>query len=119
MVAALQFGQDVQRHVLGMCVNGVFDRFPGLKIIIGHLGEMTPAHLWRVDHWMIRHHKHRGLPMKNPMRYYFQKNIWLTTSGHFSTPDLMNAVTAVGADRIMFSIDHPVGCNVLEHLYWS
>lgn len=33
--------------------------------------------------------------MKHPFRYYFQKNIWLTTSGHFSTPDLVNAITAV------------------------
>ncbi|KAK5022244.1 hypothetical protein LTS07_010324 [Exophiala sideris] len=119
MVAALQFGQDVQRHILGMCVNGVFDRFPSLKIIIGHLGEMIPAHLWRVDHWMIRHHKHRGLPMKNPIRYYFQKNIWLTTSGHFSTPDLMNAVTAVGADHIMFSIDHPFEDIEEAAMWWD
>jgi len=119
MVAALQFGQDVQRHILGMCVNGVFDRFPGVKIVIGHLGEMTPAHLWRIDHWMIRHHKHRGLPMKKPIRYYFQKNIWLTTSGHFSTPDLMNAITAVGADRIMFSIDHPFEDIEEAAIWWD
>jgi 2,3-dihydroxybenzoate decarboxylase len=48
-MAALQFGVDVQRHTLGLCVNGVFDRFPGLKFIIGHMGEMIPAHLWRID----------------------------------------------------------------------
>ena len=66
---------------------------------------MTPDHLWRIDHWMIRHYRHKGLPMKNPFHYYFQKNIWLTTSGHFSTPDLLNAITAAGADRIMFSIE--------------
>lgn len=56
--------------------------------------------------------------MKHPFRYYFQKNIWLTTSGHFSTPDLVNAITAVGADRIMFSIDHPVRC-VIDDGYGS
>ena len=89
-------------------MNGVFDRFPGVKMIIGHLGEMMLGHLWRIDHWMIRHYRHKGLPMKKPVRHYFQTNIWLTTSGHFSTPDLMSAITAVGADRIMFSIDHPV-----------
>jgi predicted TIM-barrel fold metal-dependent hydrolase len=32
-----------------LCVNGVFDRFPGLKFIIGHMGEMIPAHIWRID----------------------------------------------------------------------
>lgn len=106
--ASLQFGQDVQRHVLGLCVNGVFDRFPGVKLVIGHLGEMIPGLFWRIDHWMVRYNRHLGLPMKNPIRYYFQKNIWLTTSGHFSTPELMNAITVVGPDRIMFSIDYPV-----------
>lgn len=118
-IASLQFGQDVQRHVLGMCANGVFDRFPGVKIVIGHLGEMTPGHLWRIDHWMIRHYRHKGLPMKNPFRYYFQKNIWLTTSGHFSTPDLLNAITAVGADRIMFSIDHPFEDIEEAAIWWD
>jgi len=48
LTAPLSFGQDVQRHALGLCVNGVFDRFPGVKFVIGHLGEMIPAHLWRL-----------------------------------------------------------------------
>jgi len=47
-MAALQFGVDVQRHTLGLCVNGVFDRFPGVRFIIGHMGEMIPAHIWRI-----------------------------------------------------------------------
>jgi len=47
-MATLQFGQDVARHTLGLVVNGVFDRFPGAKFIIGHMGEMIPAHLWRI-----------------------------------------------------------------------
>jgi len=47
-MATLQFGQDVQRHTLGLVSNGVFDRFPGVKFIIGHMGEMIPAHLWRI-----------------------------------------------------------------------
>jgi Amidohydrolase len=51
-MACLQFGVDVQRHTLGLCVNGVFDRFPGLKFIIGHMGEMIPAHLWRIG-WFL------------------------------------------------------------------
>ena len=48
LTAPLSFGQDVQRHALGLCVNGVFDRFPGVKFVIGHMGEMIPAHLWRL-----------------------------------------------------------------------
>ena len=48
-MAVFQFGADVQRHTLGLCVNGVFDRFPGVKFVIGHMGEMIPANLWRID----------------------------------------------------------------------
>jgi 2,3-dihydroxybenzoate decarboxylase len=48
LTAPLSFGQDVERHALGLCVNGVFDRFPGVKFVIGHMGEMIPAHLWRL-----------------------------------------------------------------------
>lgn len=38
----LSFAQGVSLHILGMVINGVFDRFPKLKVIIGHLGEHIP-----------------------------------------------------------------------------
>jgi 2,3-dihydroxybenzoate decarboxylase len=44
---------------------------------------------------------------KFPVRYYFSQNIWITTSGHYSTANLQNAINEIGADRIIFSIDHP------------
>jgi 2,3-dihydroxybenzoate decarboxylase len=52
LTAPLSFGQDVQRHTLGLCVNGVFDRFPKVKFVIGHMGEMIPAHLWRLGSYI-------------------------------------------------------------------
>lgn len=48
----LSFANNVSAHLLGMIVNGVFDRHPKLKIIVGHLGEHIPFDLWRINHWL-------------------------------------------------------------------
>jgi len=47
------------------------------------------------------------------LRYYFTHNLHITTSGHFSTPTLIHAMTEIGADRIMFSIDYPYSAYLL------
>jgi predicted TIM-barrel fold metal-dependent hydrolase len=59
------------------------------------------------DHWAVRKYRYTDYKAKYPVRYYFSKNIWITTSGHFSTTALQNAISEIGVDRIMFSIDHP------------
>lgn len=48
----LSFANSVSTHLLGMMVNGVFDRHPKLKVIVGHLGEHIPFDLWRINHWL-------------------------------------------------------------------
>ncbi|KAM3514201.1 hypothetical protein MY11210_002192 [Beauveria gryllotalpidicola] len=103
----LSFAQGVSLHLLGMVTNGVFDRHPKLQVVIGHLGEHLPFDLWRINHWFEDVKKPLGLDCKKTIREYFAQNIWITTSGHFSTPTLEYCITEVGADRIMFSIDYP------------
>ncbi|PWY98633.1 amidohydrolase 2 [Testicularia cyperi] len=104
----LSFANNVSAHLLGMVVNGVFDRHPKLKIIVGHLGEHIPFDLWRINHWLEDVHKPRGaVSMKKTIRDYFNENIWVTTSGHFSTPTLKYVQQEIGIDRILFSIDYP------------
>jgi len=105
----LSFAQGVSLHLLGMVTNGVFDRFPKLQIIIGHMGEHIPFDLWRINHWFEDVKKPLGLAetCKKTIREYFAENIWITTSGHFSTPTLKYTIEEVGADRILFSIDYP------------
>ena len=56
---------------------------------------------------MVRKFRYTNYKAKYPVRYYFSKNIWITTSGHYSTTALQNAISEIGAERIMFSIDHP------------
>ncbi|KAK9755052.1 hypothetical protein K7432_017856 [Basidiobolus ranarum] len=51
----LSFANDVSLHLLGTVSNGVFDRFPKLQVIVGHLGEHIPFDLWRINHWLENH----------------------------------------------------------------
>src|SRR6266498_1735401 len=74
---------------------------------LGHLGEGLPYSLWRIDNrnnWMKAPHKYAG---RKPVASYFRANFHLTTSGHFSTPALIDAVAEIGAERVMFSVDYP------------
>lgn len=92
-------------HVLRLIGSGLFDRYPNLQIVIGHMGEMLPMFLWRTNNRVLSHK--RDCKAERPIREYFERNINITTSGHCSTPALMCAVMEMGTDRIMFSTDYP------------
>jgi gamma-resorcylate decarboxylase len=101
------FAAETAVHALRLIGSGLFDELPRLQIILGHLGEGLPFYLWRIDNrnaWMKAPHKYAA---RKPVADYFRANFHLTTSGHFSTPALVNAVTEIGADRVMFSVDYP------------
>lgn len=92
-------------HVLRLIAAGVLDRHPGLRLIIGHCGEMLPFMLGRIDAMLAQ----AGLAMK-PSEY-FARNIWVTTSGLFSLPPVLCTVQVLGVDRVLFSVDYPFSGN--------
>jgi len=98
------FGEEVAVHALRLMGCGLFDDYPKLQVVIGHLGERIPFDLWRLDH---RLSKIPGRPAKRTMAEYFRRNFHLTTSGNFSTQSLIHAILTVGADRVMFAVDYP------------
>ena len=100
--AAWGFTIDTANQVVRMILSGLFDRFPNLKIIIGHMGESIPFVVDRIDEALQR----RG---NKPVQFKdtFLKHFWITTSGHFSTPALLCAMLEMGIDRILFSVDWP------------
>ncbi|HEY2425006.1 MAG TPA: amidohydrolase family protein [Pseudolabrys sp.] len=101
------FAAETAVHALRLIGSGLFDEYPRLKIVLGHIGEGIPIYLWRIDNrngWMKAAHKY---PAKHSVAHYFRKHFYLTTSGNFDTPALVNAMTVVGADRVMFSVDWP------------
>jgi 2,3-dihydroxybenzoate decarboxylase len=101
------FAAETGLHAMRLVGSGLFDEFPTLKIILGHLGEGLPFFIWRIDNrnnWMKAPHKYAA---KKPVADYFRSNFYITTSGHFSTPALLNCIAEIGADRVMYSVDYP------------
>jgi len=90
-------------HVLRIILGGVFDRFPNLQIVIGHLGEGLPGMFQRVDVMAPAVTK-----LKRPVTAYLRENLHYTFSGFFFPPTFLSLLLELGGvDRIMFSIDHP------------
>jgi len=98
-------------HVLRMIATGVFDRHPGLRLIVGHCGEMVPFMLDRIDA-MLDPARLGPASMARLPSEYFLRNIWVTTSGLFSLPPVLCAMQVLGVDRVLFSVDYPFGGNV-------
>ena len=87
---------------LRMVLSGVFEAYPDLKIILGHLGEGLPFLLWRLNHAFSRS-GNRKIAVQELFRGHFH----ITTSGNFSDPALLCSLMEMGADRILFSVDYP------------
>ena len=93
-------------HFLRLFLAGVFDRFPKLKIIFGHMGEMIPFQLDRMNglsHFWGQHE--RGL------KEIWESNIWVTTSGMFSLTPLACLLRVSPIEKIMYSVDYPFSAN--------
>jgi gamma-resorcylate decarboxylase len=105
--SAWGFGFETSTHALRLILSGLFDRYPRLNVILGHLGEALPFTLPRVEH-RLRHQLKRthGKHDRPPMDY-LRENFYLTTSGTFRSQALLNTLLEVGADRVLFSVDYP------------
>lgn len=94
-------------HTLRLAASGTFARHPGLRVIIGHCGEMIPFMLDRVDDMMPR----TLTGLDEEMSEYILRHVWVTTSGMFSLPPALCALSVFGADRVLFSVDYPFSAN--------
>ncbi len=107
-MAAWGWHVETGLHALRLVVAGVFDRFPALQFILGHMGENLPFSLARADSILSRAVK--GL--EHPVAHYFHENFHITMSGYFTLSPFQCALSVFGADRMMFSIDFPHSSNV-------
>ncbi len=105
VTAAWSFGVETSTHALRLMCSGLFDRYPKLQIILGHLGEGLPFTVWRVDHRIEK--DPRGIPIKKKICDYFRQNFWITTSGSYHTMSLQDSMWEIGVDRIIFATDFP------------
>src|SRR5467141_4048922 len=99
--AAWGFTVETATQGIRFVLSGVFDAYPGLKIILGHMGEGLPFYLWRISHGL------RGSMSETTFRDVFCEHFWITTSGFFSDPALICCMMEMGIDRILFSVDYP------------
>lgn len=86
---------------------GVFDRFPNLQIVLGHMGEMVPYYLWRADRVLSL----GRTPPLITLREVYQRNVHVTTAGFFSLEALHTLFNVTDTKRIMYSVDYPFGSN--------
>jgi len=111
------FGADTGLHAMCLICSGVFDKYPGLKIILGHLGEALPFWMNRMDE--------KWKPMKaaelTPEPFarklnkipgqYIKDNFMITTSAMYWQPLLQFVHSVIGADRLLFAVDYPYETN--------
>lgn len=111
--AMLGFSAEASLHAMRLILSGVFDKYPKLKIILGHLGEAIPFWLWRIDsRWM-----EEKMADPSSATYYkdfqkspsqcFRENFYVTLSGMYWETVLQFVCTALGSDKIMFATDYP------------
>jgi predicted TIM-barrel fold metal-dependent hydrolase len=109
-------------HLLRLMSGCVFDRYRDLKIIVGHMGELIPFGLERINRgltmgsWLLAAESKKAgsaqqWAMQKSVRYYMRQNVVITTSGVFDQAALSCAIEELGIDNILFSADDPFGDN--------
>ncbi len=105
----LGFGAETALQAMRLIYSGVFDKYPRLKIILGHLGEGLIFWIYRIDFafrkpWVDEEIKPK---IQRPPSEYIRNNFFITTSGMFAVPAFSCVFQEIGADRMMFAVDYP------------
>jgi len=99
------FAPETASHALRLVHSGLFDRFPSLTLVLGHLGETLPYFSWRIQHCF--EFNPAGKRLERRLQDYLCDNVFVSTSGFFNDQALIGAVLTIGADRILFAVDYP------------
>ena len=111
------FAVDTSIHFLRLLFAGVFDAYPKLQVILGHLGEGLPFAMHRLNDHTYPGAKRRGLA-KTPLEY-IHDHLYVTTSGNWFEPAFVCTLLALGADRILWAIDWPYEANSIGMAFWN
>jgi 5-carboxyvanillate decarboxylase len=108
----LGFGVEVAFHTQAIINAGVFDRFPGLKLVIGHGGEGIPYNLYRIDrtHFV----RPQNMRARHVPSYYMKRNVYITNSGVAWAPMVKFAQEVLGVDQVLYAMDYPYQYDIEE-----
>lgn len=105
------FQVETSLHALKMITSGVFDRFPKLRMVLGHMGEGLPFWAYRLDYMhagMVKAGRYPAInKLERTITEYLQQNIWITSSGMPASEPIMFSRKVVGNDRVMYAMDYP------------
>ena len=111
----LGFAADVALHTIALITAGVFDRFPRLKVVIGHAGEGIPYMLYRIDYMQRAVRERRGAKkLKQRPSDYMKQNVYVTTSGMAWEPAIAFAQQTLGMDHVLYAMDYPYQADASE-----
>ena len=109
--AIFGFGVDTGMHLLRLIIAGIFDRYPSLQIMVGHMGEALPFWVYRLDYMHQAGLRSKRYPHMKPLRKtileYLRSNVLITTSGMAWAPAIRFTQQVVGEDRVMYAMDYP------------
>ena len=108
MAAMWGYAADASLHALRIILSGTLDRYPGIQLVLGHLGEHIPFSLPRLDahHLQTRAKTHPDL-QRAPSEYV-RDHVLVSTSGMNHAPASVRfCIETLGADRVMFAADYP------------
>jgi 5-carboxyvanillate decarboxylase len=109
--AIFGFGVETGMHLLRIITAGVFDRFPKLQMIVGHMGEALPYWMYRLDYMHaagVNAGRYECMkPLKKKVSDYLRENVYITNSGVAWEPAIKFAQQVIGIDRVMYAMDYP------------
>jgi 2,3-dihydroxybenzoate decarboxylase len=109
--AVFGFGVETGMHLLRLITTGIFDRYPDLQIMVGHMGEALPFWIYRIDYMHqagVRSQRYAHLkPLRKTILEYLRSNVLITTSGMAWAPAILFTQQIVGEDRVMYAMDYP------------
>ena len=105
------FGVETGLHALRIITSGVFDRFPKLRMVIGHLGEALPFWAYRLDYMhqaTVRSQRYESIkPIRKKPSDYLRENFYITNSGVAWEPAVKFTQAFMGAERVLYAMDYP------------
>lgn len=109
--AAYGFGVETAGHALRLMLSGLFDRYPGVQVLLGHCAEALPFLVNRIDTRLEIGVPGADGPYNRTMKYYLQNNFYATLAGVRRLSTVRNAIDEMGEDRVMWSVDYPYESN--------